>query len=460
MSRAPLSLQWRVTLLVALVISIGLGTLGWTVLHSVRNHFAVQDADELGQVVQAVEQALQHQQHLDSPHQMAIQHALLGHHGIYVMLINDHNQTVYQTPGPDLTPALALLPAQTASSQPRLGSWNADEHPLRGALITLPGHRLLVASDMTFHLHFLADFETSLLLITLGIGLLTLLAVWLSIHQGHAPLRQLGQHIAGIGSGQLHQRLDSNAYPAELQELTQAFNHMLARLEEGFERLSNFSADIAHELRTPLTNLITQTQVALSQQRRLEDYRELLYSSLEEEERLSRMVADMLWLAKTDNGLLTPRSAELDLNHEVADLFEFFEAWADEQQVMLSCTGTAPTITGDRDMLRRAISNLLSNAIQHTSAGATVHLQLGSEAIMGSTFASLAIANPGQPIAAEHLPRLFDRFYRVDASRQRTTDGTGLGLAIASSIARLHGGQIRVTSDQQATCFTLLLPVG
>lgn len=486
--RRPLSLQWRVTLLVGLVISIGLAALMWTVQQAIRAHFAIQDAHELGLVIESVEQIIGHPPHAPEhmplttqapqptvssapdhysanaaqPHWMALQHAASGHQGIYFQLRKETGQTpviIYQTPGPDLSAQFQQLPLQTPSAMPQLSLWQYEDKELRGALIQLPDYQLLLASDMTFHLHFLDEFHTRLLLITLSIGILTLLAAWFGIQRGHAPLRQLRQRIGEIGSEQLHQRLNPDASPTELLGLIEAFNQMLGRIEEGFERLSNFSADIAHELRTPLAALITQTQVALSQARSLEEYRELLYSSLEEEERLSRMVADMLWLAKTDNGLLILRARPLDLNSEVEDLHEFFEAWADEQAVRLTLSGHAPQISGDRDTLRRAISNLLSNAIHHTPPHHEVRLLLAEETCNGQTFASVSIENPGTPIAATHLPHLFDRFYRADASRQRSTDGTGLGLAITRSIASLHGGTVTVTSDHRSTRFTLRLPV-
>lgn len=504
-TKRPLSLQWRVTLLVGLVISLGLMVLGWTVQQAIGHHFAEQDAHELGVVIQAVERALSarppqpdsprhnhadhdhvehttaasaagdpppdpqgsapvthlddHQQHALQP---LLQQAAQGHHGVYWSLWTAAGVPLFATSGPDLKPLLndpsTPLPVQTPSANPQLTERWIDERELRVARIQLGDMQLLLASDQTFHRHFLDDFQQRLLLLTALIGLVTLLAVWFSIQRGHAPLRQLSDQIGHIGSQHLHQRLDPDASPAELQALIQAFNAMLGRIEGGFERLSNFSADIAHELRTPLAALITQTQVALAQQRSADEYRELLYSSLEEEERLSRMVADMLWLAKTDNGLLHLRLQPLNLAQEVNDLAEFFEAWADEQSVQLICQGQAPGVMADRDTVRRAIGNLLSNAIRYTGAHQTVTLQLAEQTVNHQSFATVAVENPGPAIPPEHLPHLFERFYRVDSSRQRSTDGTGLGLAITHSIAQLHGGRVTVSSDADNTRFTLWLP--
>ncbi|MCY0966715.1 heavy metal sensor histidine kinase [Parathalassolituus penaei] len=483
----PLSLQWRVTLLVGLVISLGLALLGWSVQQAIAMHFVEQDSHELGVVVAAVNRIMnpdsatalaprasnEHSIHIHPyadpviapwlPQQQALQQAALGHHGIYWQLLDNNGKPLFVTAGPDVLTAASTEAVQPYSTTPVLAAAMADTTEVRLARVQLGEYQLVLASDQTFHRHFLDEFAVRLLLLTLLIGLLTLLAVWFSIHRGHAPLRQLSQQIGAIGSQHLHQRLDPNASPAELQALIESFNAMLARLEQGFERLSNFSADIAHELRTPLAALITQTQVALAQNRSADEYQELLYSSLEEEERLSRMVADMLWLAKTDNGLLSLRLQPLALDQEVADLMEFFEAWADEQNVTLSCEGATPLVAADRDTLRRAISNLLSNAIRHTAAGQSVRIELHEQRLVVNhgeqTFACISVVNPGAPIPPEHLPHLFERFYRVDGSRQRITDGTGLGLAITRSIAQLHGGFVNVSSDAHETRFNLLLPL-
>jgi len=243
--------------------------------------------------------------------------------------------------------------------------------------------------------------------------------------------------------------------PIELQELVHSFNHMIGRLEEGFERLSHFSSDIAHELRTPLTNLITQTQVTLSKAREPEAYRELLYSSLEELERLAKMVGDMLWLAKCDNDLIKPLLAPLDLAQEFRELFDFFGALAAENSIELALKGYAPEIEADRDLLRRALSNLLSNAIRHTPVGGTVRVRL---AVSEDGRINVSVANPGIDIPPEHLSKLFDRFYRVDPSRQRQSEGAGLGLAIAKSIIESHDGHLTVQSGRGLTSFAFTLP--
>ena len=317
-------------------------------------------------------------------------------------------------------------------------------------------YQITTAIDMEFHLQFLQIFRRSLWLIMTLAGIATLVAAWFGVHQGHAPLRSLSDKMAHIQADQLHIRLDRATVPAELQVLVDSFNNMIGRLEDSFTRLSNFSADIAHELRTPLTSLITQTQVGLSKARSPDEYRELLYSSLEEQERLAKMVNDMLWLAKSDHGLLKPVHEPLDLEREVRDLFDFFGALAEDKHVHLLLSGEVPIIYGDRAMLRRAVSNLLSNAIRHTPTGKEIEIQLvahpGNEV-------SLSVHNPGPEIPDEHLTHIFNRFYRADPSRTRQSEGAGLGLAITRSIVEAHGGRVEAASTPAVTTFTLWLPL-
>jgi two-component system heavy metal sensor histidine kinase CusS len=212
----------------------------------------------------------------------------------------------------------------------------------------------------------------------------------------------------------------------------------------------DFSSDLAHELRTPLSNLLTQTQVALAQPRSADEYRDILASNAEEFERLAKMVSDMLFLAKTENGIDLPHRERIQLHQEVRALFDFYEAVADEKRIRLSLQGAAD-IEGDRLMIRRAISNLLSNALRHAHPGTVVEVVLSSQP--GEV--RLAVVNQGPIIAPSDLPRLFDRFYRADRSRAHpASEGAGLGLAITQAIIASHGGTIQAESQSEATCFT------
>jgi len=169
---------------------------------------------------------------------------------------------------------------------------------------------------------------------------------------------------------------------------------------------------------------------------------------------MAQMISDMLFLAKADNHLYEPNVVGIDLASEVHNLFDYYEAWADECGVSLHLSGEG-TIQGDKLMIRRAISNLLSNAIRYTPKANTVNVILESSK---RDCLAIVIENPGPDIAPEHLSRLFDRFYRVDSSRQRSREGAGLGLAIVKSIVDVHGGTIEVSSTNGITRFRIILP--
>jgi two-component system heavy metal sensor histidine kinase CusS len=211
---------------------------------------------------------------------------------------------------------------------------------------------------------------------------------------------------------------------------------------------------LAHELRTPITNLLTQTQVTLTRDRDAESYRDILASNVEEFQRLARMVSDMLYLAKTEHGLELPNREPLSLAKEVQALFDFYEAVAEEASIGLSLQGDA-TIVGDRLMVRRAIGNLLSNALRHALKQSVVEVIVTRlpDAV------ELTVKNAGHPIDESVIPRLFDRFYRTQKSRPHPEQsGTGLGLSITRSLMLAHGGTITVVSNEKNTSFTLVFP--
>ena len=443
---------------VGLAIGISMVLIGNLVLNAVERHFTEQDAGELIVITQAVEQILQA---TDDPLQLpqALSHAVSGHHGVYFQVWNDSGQPIFSTIGADFTQPIETFSPVKQIHAGNLSIWHIDGNIYRGVITRFVSnngeYRIATAIDMDFHLYFLQEFRRSLWFIMILTGGVTLLAAWLGVHQGHAPLRGLSDKMRNIQADRLDLRLDLRSLPLELQDMATAFNQMISRLEDSFTRLSHFSADIAHELRTPLTNLITQTQVALGKVRTLDEYSELLYSNLEEQERLAKMVNDMLWLAKSDHGLIKPVQVPLDLACELKELFDFFEALAEEQHISLSLEGYAPAVSGDRAMLRRAISNLLSNAIRHTPAGEGIQVRLSTT---DNARVSLSVINPGPEIPAKHLPHVFDRFYRADPSRARQSEGAGLGLAIVRSIVEVHGGHVEARSNQHITTFTITLP--
>ncbi|WP_085584525.1 MULTISPECIES: heavy metal sensor histidine kinase [unclassified Pseudomonas] len=316
--------------------------------------------------------------------------------------------------------------------------------------------QLTLLLDITHHQHFLQRMQ-HLIWLTVGLSALAtaLLGAW-AARSGLRPLRRMSAVARGVSAQSLNARLPQEQMPPELSELAQSFNAMLGRLDDAFQRLSAFSADIAHELRTPLSNLLTHTQVTLTRPRSMEDYREALHSNLEELQWMAQLVNDMLYLAKADHGLLMPTREPLELADETDTLLEFFAPLAEDAGVTLSREGHG-RLDGDRGMLRRALSNLLDNALRFTPAEGQVRLLIAEQ----PTSLRVSVENTGEGISAQLLPRLFDRFYRADPARQEgSQEHAGLGLAITQSIVRAHGGQIHCESAQGWTRFVIELPKG
>ena len=316
--------------------------------------------------------------------------------------------------------------------------------------------KLTLLLDITHHQHFLQRMQ-HLIWLTVGLSALAtaLLGAW-AARSGLRPLRRISAVASGVSAQSLNSRLPEENMPPELAEMAHNFNAMLGRLDDSFQRLSAFSADIAHELRTPLSNLLTHTQVTLTRPRPIEDYREALHSNLEELQWMAQLVNDMLYLAKADHGLLIPKREPLELGQETDLLLEFFAPLAEDAQVKLSRDGNA-RLEGDRSMLRRALSNLLDNALRFTPVDGEVRVRIVDQ----PKELRLTVENTGQQISKDLLPRLFDRFYRADpARREGSSEHAGLGLAITQSIIRAHGGQIRCESENGWTRFVIELPRG
>lgn len=285
-------------------------------------------------------------------------------------------------------------------------------------------------------------FFTMLPIFPLMLALAMLGASWISRYTLKSVSRL--RHITGtITTHDLSYRLSSDGLPAELVDLADSFNRMLARLEEGVTRLFQFSGDLAHEMRTPISNLLGKTQVTLSRVRSADEYLTVLESNTEELVRLGRLVEDMLFLAQADHAQGALKREPVDLTQEAAQVAEFFESLAQDLEVAIKVEGQG-AVHGDKTMIRRAISNLISNAIRHTPRGKQISVQIltspGPRTVV-------SVSNPGEPLAPEHLPRLFERFFRADSSRPYSQGGTGLGLAIVKSIMTLHGGHATVENE-------------
>jgi two-component system heavy metal sensor histidine kinase CusS len=325
------------------------------------------------------------------------------------------------------------------STRPKAGP--AQAVALRGAL------------DVSKDEHILEGYRNKLFGVVLGTIVLSTLLGWVLVRRGLAPLLAISGQIGQMHPDRLHARIAQSDWPAELRVLAVTFDELMARIARSFEQLSRFSSDLAHEFRSPINNLVAAASVTLGRARTSAEYQDTLEVVVEEGERLSRMVSSMLFLARADNAKQQVRLQRVSTTTEFGKLVDFFEIVAEEHGVTLSTQGDM-TLEADPMLLRQALSNLVANALRHTERGG--HIRLRARA--AGSAAALDVIDDGCGIAAQHLPRLFDRFYRADAARS-APDSTGLGLSVVRSIAELHGGSVSVSSTLgQGTTFTLLIP--
>ncbi len=453
------SLTTRLTVFYTLVSALVLLGMAWIIAMTVSHHFEELDMDTLQDKVHLIQDIVGK---ATSPIDLRerLEDSLQNHPGLYVQIAEQTGEPLYassafQFPAP-------LVDAPAGFSQEAFSAWRDGDREYRVLSALIPSHalggkvRVWAAVDTHHHADFIRSLRTTLWIYVTFAALISGMLGWWVARTGLAPLRTMKARAQEVTAHRLDERMPAEAVPIEMADLADSLNDMLARLQSDFQRLSEFSSDLAHELRTPISNLMTQTQVALTQPRNADTYRDILASNAEEFQRLARMVSDMLFLAKAEHGLLLPSAEDFSLAAEVQALFDFYEALADEKGVRLSITGEGH-VTGDRLMLRRAISNLLSNALRYTPAQGWVRVEIGTSEEL--ELVTLSVVNTGTDISPESLPRLFDRFFRADKSRGHPeSDGAGLGLSITRAIVQAHGGTASVSSSDGQTRFSLTIP--
>lgn len=352
-----------------------------------------------------------------------------------------------------------VVPANQRIVPESIQSWkdrNGDE--IRGVATTATlkdGEPVTIAvarslADRTV----LLDKYRSDVALSLLTGLLVAVVLsYLLVRHALRPLRTMAESASAITAQRLSTRMPLQDAPTELLALATSLNEMLARLEQGFARVWQFTVDLAHDLRTPVGNLRGANEVALNRQRSIAEYETLLGSNIEECDRVSRTIESVLFLARAESPQFAMQRVVLDTGQELQHIADYFEGLSAEAGVTLHVDASA-TVYADRDLFRRAVNNLLSNALRYTPTGETIRL----DAAKTGQGIDVSVGNPGKCIAPEHLDKLFDRFYRVDRSRSDSATSTGLGLSIVKSIMELHGGSVSVQSAANHTRFTLHFP--
>jgi two-component system heavy metal sensor histidine kinase CusS len=384
----------------------------------------------------------------------------------YIRLLDNHEKPILSTPGMadqlDLSQLSALLQSHPVHSIRMQGK---DGRSFRIISATVPvgnpattSDTMQIAVDISQKEALLARYRFYFWTILGGIFVVFPLVGYTIARHGIRPVEEMATIARHITWTNLNERIRPEGYPFELASLASTFNQMLDRLEESFERISRFSGDIAHDLRTPINNIRGEAEVALARARNADEYRQVIESCLEEAVRLSDLVGDLLFLARAEGPLPPVYRERLDVGMLLSGVREYYEAAAADGGISLATTATEGNVIAelDRTLMQRAVGNLVSNAIAYTPPGGSVVIETQADAAE----IRIDVSDTGVGIPAEALPRVFDRFFRVDSSRSQGSGGTGLGLAIVQSIAALHGGRVQISSQVgQGTRVTLHMPV-
>jgi heavy metal sensor kinase len=293
-------------------------------------------------------------------------------------------------------------------------------------------------------------------LVMIIVGLAWMGSGWLA-REVLAPVETLSVTAARVSGTSLDTRVTLDAPYEEFQRLAHAFNAMLTRLQKVFEGQRRFVEDASHEIQTPLTVIKGNLEVALQRARTFEEYQEILLGSLGEVERLIALTRSLLTLARYAGDRPPVHLIPLALEPLLRDLVGEATVLADDRGVRLDLdVKPVPSVSGDAGQVKQVLINLLDNAFRHTPRGGTVTVRL--ESLRGQV--TIAVEDTGAGIAPEHLPHLFERFYRADRARARNEGGTGLGLAIVKEIVEAYGGTVRVESEVgKGSIFIVTLPV-
>jgi two-component system heavy metal sensor histidine kinase CusS len=365
----------------------------------------------------------------------------------FVRILDESGTVLFESGNPAAPPASAFPgPGQPATY------WHIDGGPhflMTKIWATVnPDHRkiqLQLAFDVTDDFTLIREIRQSISIVFALALLVSAVLAYFITRAALRPIQALTGAATHVQAAQLVARFEETRWPVELIPLVREFDAMLARLDGSFRRLARFSSDLSHELRTPINNLRGEAEVALNRPRTSEEYRAVLESSLEEYGRITRLIDTLLFIAKADQPETGLKKQTVDAAAECAAVADFFEAASAERGVAVIVRGSG-SIYCDTMLFRRALSNLVDNALRYTPRGGRIDLavRLGQ---LGGT--EVEVSDSGAGISADHLPHVFERFYQVsdeDRNSSGPNPGFGLGLAIVKSIMELHSGEVSISS--------------
>lgn len=461
-----LSIALRLTLWYALstfaLVLVATGALYWSLVESLYNEDVSDLSDNLDYARLLIGSSPVSQPTLA----FRLQSQAAPRGAIYLRLLDRDANLLTESPGMKdelAAPTKAELAAiGSAQGEPHRGASRSGKPilsllaPLDAKMSGQPVRYIQIAMERGHDEQFLARYRTHVWLV-LGLSLVICAAIgYLIARTGMRPIEEIGRAAARIRATTLHERIDMKALPTELSGLAAAFNDMLDRLDHSFRHVSQFSDDVAHELRTPINNLRGEIEVALSKSRSADDYRAVLESCLEECGRLSHLVRTLLFLARSDTAGDGLQRQKIDVGEELRKVETYYEPAAAEAGINLEVTSPRSIYADlDRTLFQQAVGNLVTNAMTYTPTGGHVRLV----ATICNNSIAVSVNDTGCGIAPEHLPRVFERFYRADRARGNSMHNVGLGLAVVKSIARRHGGRVEIESEVgRGTEVRLILP--
>jgi len=440
------------TLAATLLLACGLGVFYWIVVR----HALAEDNAVLADKVNALQTNFEQPGGLDAV-VAEVNTVDSRHRAPFLVRVIDASGTIIgQTTGME-----AMLPINIFPMAASREIATPIEHRVAGKSFALTTRQALVGGR-SFTIQVAQDRSSDeqverkfgiLVLVVLSGSILASILIAISVtRRGLRPLEEMKRSLERIGPTHLNERVASANWPRELQPLAIAFDEMLKRLDESFTRLSQFSADLAHELRTPIANMLGEAQVALSRDRSSAEYRETIESTIGECERLSGIVDNLLFVARADAAREPVARKRFDARAAVEKIAAFYQAIAEDHHVAINCKGEGQ-ISADPALFERAVGNLVDNALRFTPENGSIQIAVAE---LPRDF-EVAVSDDGPGIAPEHLPRVFDRFYRAEPSRG--SDGAGLGLALVKSIVDLHGGTAEIRSNVgRGTTVSLTFP--
>ncbi len=376
----------------------------------------------------------------------------------WIRIIDAEGRTVAETPGMNqvLPPAIFSTAQKSTSSAAIPKDYRKGGQLFSLVAITTQGndsrYTIQLAQDRSTDEEFTKHFGILLAaVLACGVFASALIAITVT-KRALRPLSEMTRSFEQIRPTHLSERVAPTGWPRELQPLAVAFDDMLDRLEDSFTRLSQFSADLAHELRTPIANILGEAQVTLTRARTPEEYREVIESTAAECERLSAIVDNLLFLARTDAAREHIERTQFDGRAALEKIAAYYQAVAEDRHIAITLSGEGE-VFADQVLFNRALSNVVDNALRFTPDSGAIQISLA----VHSAYSEITISDTGSGIEPKHLPRLFDRFYRVDPSR--SSHGVGLGLALVKSIVDLHGGSATLNSEvDRGTTVVLTFP--